>query len=90
MQRYTPIIESDMRHVFQIMDEKSRRHYAAIEALKLGQGGIKYISALFELNEKTIRLGIAEIKKETIPPKDVSTDWAEDVSPSASISHKHY
>jgi hypothetical protein len=45
------------------MDEKAQRHYAAIEALKLGHGGINYISGLFGLSEKTVSRGIEEIKK---------------------------
>ncbi len=63
MQRYSKVIESDMLYVFNQMNEKAQRHYAAIEALKLGHGGISYICGLFGLSEKTVSRGIEEIKK---------------------------
>lgn len=63
MQSYSKVIEEDMLYVFTQMDEKSQRHYAAIEALKLGHGGINYISNLFGMSEKTVSRGIEEIKK---------------------------
>jgi len=72
MQKYDKIIEEDMVYVFSSMDEKSQRHYAAIEALKLGHGGITYISALFGLGERTINRGIADIKKNVLSDGDES------------------
>ena len=63
MGSYSKTIEADMIYVYSLMDEKSQRHYAAIEALKLGQGGIHYIAALFGMSEKTVHRGIEEIKK---------------------------
>lgn len=63
MQNYSKDIEEDMLYVYSQMDEKSQRHYAAIEALKLGHGGISYVSGLFGISEKTVSRGIEEIKK---------------------------
>ncbi len=63
MQRYNKAIEEDMLYVFDLMDEKAQRHYAAIEAIKLGHGGISYISSLFGISEKTVSRGMEEIKK---------------------------
>ncbi len=63
MQSYSKVIEADMLYVYSQMDEKTQRHYAAIEALKLGHGGIGYVSGLFGISEKTVSRGIEEIKK---------------------------
>lgn len=52
---YGPEIEDAMRYVFESLNEKDRRHYAAVEAKKLGHGGITYIAALFGISAKTIR-----------------------------------
>lgn len=54
------------------MDEKSQRHYAAIEALKLGYGGIHYIAGLFGVSEKTVSRGIEEVKKGMASPQEAS------------------
>ena len=62
MQKYSEDIEAYMCYVFSTMHEKSQRHYAAIEALKLGHGGISYISSLLGISERTISRGIEEIK----------------------------
>lgn len=69
MQRYSKVVESDMLYVFSLMDEKAQRHYAAIEAIKLGHGGISYISSLFGMSEKTISRGMEEIKKGSTAPQ---------------------
>ncbi len=58
-------IEADMVYLFSVMDEKHKRHYASVEAIKLGHGGIKYISHLFGISEKTLERGIKELKKES-------------------------
>ncbi len=56
-----------MLYVYSQMDEKTQRHYAAIEAIKLGHGGISYVSSLFGISEKTVARGIEEIKKGFLP-----------------------
>ena len=66
MEGYNPEIECSMCYVFSTMNEKSQRHYAAIEALKLGHGGISYISTLLGISERSISRGIAEIKKKAV------------------------
>ncbi len=45
------------------LDEKNKRYYAAVEAEKLGHGGIVYIAQLFGITEKTVRKGIKELGK---------------------------
>lgn len=45
------------------LSEKDRRHYAAVEAKKLGHGGIEYIARLFDLSVKTVARGLEELSK---------------------------
>ncbi|MGK0426433.1 MAG: putative transcriptional regulator [Ulvibacter sp.] len=60
---YTPDHEESMILFFDNLDEKNRRYYAAVEAEKLGHGGIVYIAQLFGITEKTVRKGIKELSK---------------------------
>ena len=46
-----------MRRLFDSLGEKDRRRYAAIEATKLGHGGIEYVAGLLGCDPKTIRQG---------------------------------
>ena len=62
---YSAEIEENMQYMYESLNEKDRRHYAAIEAQKLGYGGVAYISRLFEVSEKTIQSGIDEFQKKT-------------------------
>ena len=41
---YGTAIEEQMQRYYQSLSEKDRRRYAAIEAVKLGHGGISYIN----------------------------------------------
>ena len=55
-------IELMMRRLYGSLGEKDRRRYAAIEALKLGHGGIEYIARVLGCDPKTIRVGLAELE----------------------------
>ncbi len=44
MNAYTPGIERMMKRLFDSLRENDRRRYAAIEATKLGHGGVEYIA----------------------------------------------
>ena len=62
--RFTPYsaeIELFMQQLYASLSERDRRRYAAVEAIKLGHGGIVYLSHLFGCSERTIRSGIAEL-----------------------------
>lgn len=61
---YNESIEAQMLVLFKSLSERDRRRYAAIEALKIGYGGITYISKLFSCDEKTIRKGLKELQDE--------------------------
>lgn len=44
------------------LNEKQRRLYTAREAIRIGYGGIKKLSIITGLDEKTIRKGIRELE----------------------------
>jgi hypothetical protein len=54
---YGPEIEHAMRMFHDSLSERDRRRYAAIEAAKLGHGGIEYVATLLGCDPKTIRQG---------------------------------
>lgn len=62
MKPYTPQIEQDMRKFYDTLSEKDKRRYAAMEALRLGHGGIEYMSKVLGISRKTISQGIKEFK----------------------------
>jgi hypothetical protein len=65
---YSQEIEVQMRNFYQSLSEKDRRRYAAIEAKKLGYGGISYICRILGCNDRTIVRGMSELEKPL--PKD--------------------
>ena len=62
MDAYAPEVERMMRRLFDSLRENDRRRYAAIEAAKLGHGGIEYIVGVLGCDPKTIRLGLGELE----------------------------
>jgi len=62
MDAYAPEIERQMKRLFDSLTERDRRRYAAIEATKLGHGGIEYIARILMCDPKTIRQGQAELE----------------------------
>lgn len=70
MTTYAPIIEEQMKRFYDSLSEKDRRRYAAIEATKLGYGGIEYISAVLKCHSNTIRRGQEEL--ETLPKDEAA------------------
>ncbi|MEA5624213.1 hypothetical protein [Nostoc sp. UHCC 0251] len=61
MTPYSSKIEQQMQRLYSSLNEKDRRRYAAIESIKLGWGGISYISNLFGCDYYTLRLGMEEL-----------------------------
>jgi hypothetical protein len=45
-----------MQRYYRSLSEKDRRRYAGIEAMKLGHGGIRYISELFGCDYRTDKI----------------------------------
>lgn len=58
---YDAEIEKSMIALFDSLSEKDRRRYAAVEAQKIGHGGIIYIATLFACDQKTIKRGLNEL-----------------------------
>lgn len=69
MATYPSLVKKRMRTFYRSLNERDRRHYAAIEAIKLGHGGIGYISQVLGCDQKTISHGIAELEAD-IEPSD--------------------
>ena len=65
MKGYNEKIERLMYIYYMGLSEKDKRHYAAVEAAKLGHGGISYIAELFGCCRQTIAIGLEELKKTT-------------------------
>ena len=63
MKKYPSNIESLMYTHYLNLSEKDRRLYAAVEAAKLGHGGITYIAEIFDCCRQTIATGLDELKK---------------------------
>jgi len=70
VQPYCPQIEQSMKTMYCSLREKDRRRYAAVEATKLGHGGVEYISKLLGCDPKTIRQGLIELADlPDVPPE---------------------
>lgn len=61
MGEYERGVEVQMVNFYRSLSEKDRRRYAAVEAGKLGHGGIAYIARLFDCDPDTIRRGLADV-----------------------------
>jgi hypothetical protein len=67
---YSPKIEQSMKTLHCSLREKDQRRYAAVEAAKLGHGGVEYIASLLGCDPKTIRQGLADIADlPDVPPE---------------------
>jgi hypothetical protein len=62
MSPYSHDVEQTMRAFYRSLRENDRRRYAAVEAAKLGHGGIEYISRVLGLDPKTIRQGQRDLE----------------------------
>jgi hypothetical protein len=66
---YDKELELKMQRLFVTLSEKDRRRYAAVEAAKLGHGGLDYISRLFDIDPKTVRRGARELEQTDDPAR---------------------
>jgi len=67
--RYPPEVEQVMRGLFESLPGRQRRRYAAVEAVKLGRGGLAYLAGVLGCDEKTIRKGKSELlEPAALPP----------------------
>jgi hypothetical protein len=70
MDAYPEEVEQKMKQFAAWLSEKDRRRYAAVEALKLGHGGIDYIARLLGCDPKTIRQGMQDLEQPQDPAAD--------------------
>ena len=63
MEVYSADVEGKMKRFFGWLSEKDRRRYAAVEAAKLGHGGVEYIARVLACDPKTIRHGLRELEE---------------------------
>lgn len=59
---YSHDVEMQIKTLYDSLNEKDRRQYAAVEAAKLGRGGRRYLVGLLGCDYKTIRRGLDELK----------------------------
>jgi hypothetical protein len=64
MESYPVEVEQKMKRFYGWLTEKDRRRYAAVEAAKLGHGGIEYIARVLKCDAKTIRQGLVDLEQE--------------------------
>jgi hypothetical protein len=60
---YSPEIERLLCQYYQSLSEKDRRRFAALEAIKLGHGGIRYIAKVLACDPQTVKDGMRELKQ---------------------------
>jgi len=71
MQRYEEKVERYMRLFYDSLSEKDRRRYAAVEAEKLGHGGVEYVAEVMKCHASTVRQGREDIVQ---LPEDAAPD----------------
>jgi len=62
MTPYPTHVEAEMKKFYETLSEKDKRRYAAVESLKFGRGGLKYIVEVLGCNRRTILRGLKELK----------------------------
>jgi hypothetical protein len=67
MEAYSADVEAKMERLYGWLSEKDRRRYAAVEAAKLGHGGVEYIARLLSCDPKTIRQGMKDLDEPEDP-----------------------
>jgi hypothetical protein len=61
MQLYLSFIENEIKKFYTTLSEKAKRLYTAVEALKIGHGGISYIARIVGCSRKAVARGIKEL-----------------------------
>jgi transposase len=61
MEHYSPEVEESMRSFYAGLNEKDRRLYAGVEALKFGRGGRAYIAKVLGCSRNTVSKGAREV-----------------------------
>jgi hypothetical protein len=56
-----------LRYLVQTADEKHRRLIVALEAMKLGRGGIQRVAQITGVDRDTIARGMEDLKRRKVP-----------------------
>jgi hypothetical protein len=67
MDGYGTQVEQMMKRFYRTLSEKDRRRYAAVEAAKLGHGGVEYVAGVLGCDPKTIGQGRVDLEWEEDP-----------------------
>ena len=59
--RYAPQAQEQTRAFFKTLSERDQRRFAAVEAKRLGRGGIQYIAGVLGCSTRTIGRGLDEL-----------------------------
>lgn len=81
MEAYPADVEALMQRLAGWLSEKDRRRYAAVEAAKLGHGGVEYIARLLACDPKTIRHGLQDLEQPDDPADDRVRKRGADAAP---------
>ncbi len=63
METYALEVERKMKRFFDWLSEKDRRRYAAVEAAKLGHGGVEYVARVLRCDPKAIWQGMKDLEE---------------------------
>jgi hypothetical protein len=70
---YSVEVEKSMQVMYRTLQEHDRRLYAAVEAAKLGHGGLDYIAGVLDCDPKTIRRGEHDLEElRAVPLEDIA------------------
>jgi len=78
---YPTDVENSMKILYRSLRENDRRRYAAVEADRLGHGGLEYIAGLLECDPKTIRHGQQDLQQ-------LQEQALDDIAPSGRVRKK--
>jgi hypothetical protein len=61
-------IEKHEQFFFEQMNERCKRLYLGLEAMKLGYNGVAKVSQKYNANKHTVRRGKKELLEQKVPP----------------------
>lgn len=62
-QAYSPETQASIVAFYATLSEKDQRRYVAVEAARMGFGGIAYVASVFGCSRKTVERGLAELEQ---------------------------
>jgi hypothetical protein len=65
---YTPEFVTNLQNYSATLSEKDRRRFAAVEARRLGHGGIEYVACVLGCSRRTIERGLHELDRLPVDP----------------------